>query len=51
VAGVPMPSRVIPIRLIMLGGLAFEILSRLGLKTSVNRQRLTKLYRSTNVVP
>jgi GlcNAc-P-P-Und epimerase len=51
VAGVPMPSRVIPIRLIMLGGLAFEILSRLGLKTSVNRQRLTKLYRSTNIVP
>lgn len=51
VANVQMPQPVIPIHVIMLGGLAFEILSKLGFKTSINRPRLTKLYRSTNIIP
>ncbi len=45
------PKGVIPIKLIMLGGLAFEILNLIGLKTSINRARVMKLFRSTNIIP
>lgn len=40
VAGYRVPSLVIPIRIMLLGGLAFEILGKLGLKTKVNRARV-----------
>ncbi|MDA9453630.1 3-beta hydroxysteroid dehydrogenase [Bradyrhizobium sp. CCBAU 21359] len=51
VANLPEPRFTIPISLILLGGLAFELLSKLGLKTSINRARVLKLFRSTNIVP
>lgn len=51
VAGFQKPTVVIPIPLILLGGLAFEILGKLGLKTSINRERVMKLFKSTNVLP
>ncbi|AEQ53110.1 NAD-dependent epimerase/dehydratase family protein [Pelagibacterium halotolerans] len=42
---------VVPMQLMMLGGLAFEVLGKLGLRTSINRPRIKKLYKSTNIVP
>jgi len=35
----------------LLGGLAFEVLSKLGLRTTVNRARVKKLFHSTNIIP
>jgi len=49
--GYRVPNMVIPTWLMLLGGLIFEILSSLGLKTSINRPRVTKLTLSTNIVP
>ena len=51
VAGYGAPKGVIPLWLIMAGGLAFEILNLLGLRTSINRARVLKLFCSTNIVP
>ena len=51
VAGYKKPRIVAPIQLMLLGGLTFEALSRLGLKTTVNRARVKKLFHSTNIVP
>ncbi len=50
-AGYKRPRLVAPIGLMLLGGLAFEVVSRLGIKTKVNRARVKKLYHSTNIVP
>jgi nucleoside-diphosphate-sugar epimerase len=51
VGGFALPKIVVPISLMMIAGRIFELLSRLGLKTSINRARILKLYRSTNIVP
>jgi hypothetical protein len=51
VAGFSPPKVVFPISLMLLVGLGFEILGKLGLKTSINRARIMKLNRSTNIVP
>jgi nucleoside-diphosphate-sugar epimerase len=50
-AGFERPRIVAPIGLMLLGGLAFEVLCRLGIKTKINRARIKKLYHSTNIVP
>jgi nucleoside-diphosphate-sugar epimerase len=50
-AGFRLPRAVIPIQLMLLAGLGFEILARLGLKTTINRARVRKLFHSTNIVP
>ncbi len=50
-AGFKPPRIVAPIEVMLLGGLAFEFLARLGLKTSINRDRVRKLFHSTNIVP
>lgn len=44
------PILVIPIKVILLVGLLFESLARIGLRTSINRARVMKLFRSTNIV-
>jgi nucleoside-diphosphate-sugar epimerase len=49
--GFRMPRTIVPTGLMQLGGLAFELLEALGLKTSINRVRVTKLTLSTNIVP
>ncbi|PTW55765.1 nucleoside-diphosphate-sugar epimerase [Breoghania corrubedonensis] len=51
VADFKAPLGVIPLPVMMAGGLAFEVLGLLGKKTSVNRARVMKLVHSTNVVP
>lgn len=51
VAGYRKVKLVAPMQLMMLGGLAFEVLGKLGLRTSINRARIQKLYKSTNIVP
>jgi nucleoside-diphosphate-sugar epimerase len=51
VAGYKTPRIVAPIRLMLLGGLVFEVLGKLGLKTTVNRARVKKLFHSTNIIP
>lgn len=50
-AHLPKPVGTIPLQLILLAGLLFEVLSKIGIKTSVNRARVMKLFRSTNIVP
>jgi len=45
------PLGVVPIWLINLGGLSFEVLGKLGIKTPINRTRIKKLFFSTNIVP
>ena len=51
VAGFKTPKVVVPLKLMLLGGLAFEILGKFGLNTKVNRERVRKLFYSTNIVP
>lgn len=45
------PKAIVPEWLMMMGGLVFEILAALGVKTSINRARVKKLTLSTNIVP
>ncbi|MDB5586550.1 MAG: hypothetical protein JWP26_1520 [Devosia sp.] len=45
------PRLVIPASLMMVGAFAFELLAKIGLKTSINRVRMGKLLHSTNVYP
>ena len=40
-----------PIQMMLLAGFGFEILAKLGLKTTVNRARVRKLFYSTNIIP
>lgn len=49
--GFRMPRLVIPAGLMMVGAFAFELLAKIGLKTSINRIRVGKLLQSTNVYP
>jgi nucleoside-diphosphate-sugar epimerase len=51
VAGYGVPKFVVPLPLLLVAGLGFEILSAAGLKTSINRARMMKLVNSTNIVP
>jgi len=51
VAGFPPAKRVVPLRLMLWCAWGFEILGKLGLKTSINRARVLKLNRSTNIIP
>lgn len=51
VGGYRVPAAKIPLSIMMLGGLAFEVLDAIGLRTSINRPRLAKLVHSTNIVP
>lgn len=51
VAGFAKPRMVVPLWLMMFAGWVFELAAALGLKTSVNRARVAKLVRSTNIVP
>ncbi|MFY0634062.1 MAG: NAD(P)-dependent oxidoreductase [Vannielia sp.] len=51
VGGYEPAKRVIPLRLMLIAAWGFEVLNALGLKTSINRPRIMKLNRSTNVVP
>lgn len=49
--GFRLPRTTMPEWLMLLGGLAFEVLAALGVKTSINRARVKKLTLSTNIVP
>ncbi|MTI42783.1 nucleoside-diphosphate-sugar epimerase [Roseibium hamelinense] len=51
VAGYGMPKAVLPLWPMLLAAFGFEVMAKLGLKTSINRARIMKLNRSTNVVP
>lgn len=51
VAGFPPAKRVIPLSLMLFGGWCFEVLNKLGVRTSINRARVLKLNRSTNIIP
>ena len=50
-AGFKLPTIVIPETLIMAAATCFELLGRVGVKTSINRARVRKLIQSTNVYP
>jgi nucleoside-diphosphate-sugar epimerase len=49
--GFRLPRIIVPEWLMLMGGLIFEVLSALGVKTSINRGRVKKLTLSTNIVP
>ena len=49
--GFRIPRMIVPEWLMLMGGLVFEVLAALGLKTSINRARVRKLTVSTNIVP
>jgi nucleoside-diphosphate-sugar epimerase len=51
VAGYPEPRIVVPFWLLGAVADVFELLSRFGVKTDINRARVRKLYQSTNMVP
>jgi len=51
VAGFKRPLFVIPLWLMLCGSFAFEVLAKLGLRTSINRSRILKLVHSTNIMP
>lgn len=51
VAGYAQPQLTIPIWLMNLAVLPFEILQSVGLKTGINRERVRKLWFSTNILP
>ncbi len=42
---------VVPIQLMTVAAWGFEVLGKLGIKTSINRARIDKLNRSTNILP
>jgi GlcNAc-P-P-Und epimerase len=50
-AGFKMPSIVVPGWLINTAAFGFEMLAKLGFKTSINRARVRKLVQSTNIYP
>jgi nucleoside-diphosphate-sugar epimerase len=51
VANFARPKLVLPIKPFLIGGWLFECLSKIGIRTSINQERILKLFRSTNVVP
>lgn len=50
-AGFKEPSIVVPAHLISTAAFGFELLGRIGIKTSINRARVRKLIQSTNIYP
>lgn len=50
-SGYRIPKLVIPVWLMNLAVTPFEILQTAGLRTGINRQRIHKLWFSTNIVP
>jgi GlcNAc-P-P-Und epimerase len=51
VAGYRRPRLVVPFWFLGLAALGFEVVSKLGFKTDINRARVRKLYQSTNMIP
>lgn len=51
VGGYDLPTRVLPLGLMMPAAQGFEVLGAIGLKTPINRARILKLNRSTNILP
>ncbi len=51
IAGLPLPQFCLPSRVMLAAAYGFEVLSRLGVKTSINRPRVRKLIQSTNIAP
>jgi len=51
VGGYAAPRVVVPTGPMLLAAWGFEVLSAVGLRTSINRERILKLTRSTNIVP
>ena len=51
VAGYPVPRLTIPVWFMNLAVLPFEMLQRIGIRTGINRERIKKLWFSTNVLP
>jgi GlcNAc-P-P-Und epimerase len=45
------PKLTIPLSVMLAVGYAFEVIAAVGLRTSINRGRMHKLVRSTNIVP
>ncbi|MBN9316189.1 MAG: NAD(P)-dependent oxidoreductase [Devosia sp.] len=50
-AGFRPPAIVVPEGMIMATAVVFELINRLGIRTSINRARVRKLIQSTNVYP
>ncbi|WP_152044815.1 NAD-dependent epimerase/dehydratase family protein [Aureimonas psammosilenae] len=51
VAGLPAPRGTIPHGAMNAAALPFELISRIGINNSIDRQRISKLVKSTNVEP
>jgi GlcNAc-P-P-Und epimerase len=51
VAGYREPKLTLPLPLMRSVGIIFEVINKLGIRNSINRSRIAKLYNSTNVVP
>jgi nucleoside-diphosphate-sugar epimerase len=51
IGGFPAARFVVPLGPMLLLGWVFEMLTKVGLKTSINRARVLKLVRSNNIVP
>jgi nucleoside-diphosphate-sugar epimerase len=51
VAGYRRPKLTLPLTPMLVGGWVFEIMAKMGLKTSINRSRVLKLVRSDIIVP
>jgi nucleoside-diphosphate-sugar epimerase len=51
VAGYQEARIVFPLGIMMLGAWVFEVLAKVGIKTSINRPRILKLVRSNNILP
>ncbi|GAA0787841.1 NAD(P)-dependent oxidoreductase [Roseibium denhamense] len=49
--GLAKPRGVVPLALLNLASLPFEVLNALGFKNGINRERIRKLVVSTNIVP
>ncbi|ADZ71465.1 NAD-dependent epimerase/dehydratase family protein [Polymorphum gilvum] len=51
VGGLPRPRGTVPLALLNLASLPFELLDALGVRNGINRERIRKLVVSTNIVP
>ncbi|WP_289034219.1 NAD(P)-dependent oxidoreductase [uncultured Roseibium sp.] len=49
--GLPRPRGTVPLGLLSLASLPFEVLNVLGFRNGINRERIRKLVVSTNIVP
>ncbi len=51
VGGLPRPRGTVPLAAMLLAARGFEVLNAVGLRNGVNRERMMKLVRSTNIEP